>query len=150
MGYKYGIWLVYDNDQLITEHMGHITIACFMEQSEAKELYDDILNNVGETAKVELRGKPEYFYSSFYKHDNNKLCAWGYNGTCDNWSLYEELCNKYTCDFSPIPHISKDYNIYPNLLTPHEITDITLSCKVYCADIRSDFPVDWKIINYPS
>ena len=87
MGYGYGIWLVYDDDRLKTEHIGHITIACFMERNESIKLYDEIIHKLGETADIEIIGVPEYFYSSFYKHDNNKLCAWGYNGKCNKWSF---------------------------------------------------------------
>lgn len=147
MGYGYGVWLVYDDDtEIETEHIGHITIACFMNKEKAIELCTDIIRNFGETAEVEINGTPEYFYSSYYDHDTNKLCAWGYYGKCDKWDLYKFLCETYEGDFSSIPHISKNYEIYPNLLKPHEIENKVLHCKVHCADIRSDFPVDWKIL----
>ncbi len=146
MGYGYGVWLVYNNTEVETEHIGHITIGCFMKRDNALELYIDIIRNFGDTAEVEIDGKPEYFYSSYYEHDTNKLCAWGYNGKCDKWEIYKNLCETYECDFSSTPHISKDYNIYPNLLNPYEMENKVIQCKVHCADIRSDFPVDWKLL----
>mgnify|MGYP001158519673 FL=1 len=147
MGYGYGVWLVYNNTELKTEHIGHITIACFMNKDNALNLYRDITNILGDTTEVEIIGKPEYFPSSYYEHDTNKLCAWGYYGKCNKWELYKNICDNYECDFSSTPHISKEYNLYPNLLKPCEIENKVIQCKVHCADIRSDFPVDWKLLS---
>ena len=146
MGYGYGVWLVYNNPEVETEHTGHITIACFMNKDNALTLCRDIIHNFGDTADVEIDGNPEMFYSSYYAHDTNKLCAWGYNGKCAKWELYKNMCETRECDFSTTPHISKYYNLYPNLLKPCEMENKVLQCKVHCADIRSDFPVDWKLL----
>jgi len=151
MGYGYGVWLVYDtdkikNDNLKTEHIGHVTIACFMEKPEADALYKEIEENMGTNCEIDINGTPDHFYSSYYEHDTNKLCAWGYYGTCDKWSLYKNICENYKCDFSSVPHISKEYNIYPKLLNPLKIENTRIKCSLYCADIRSDFPVDWKLL----
>ena len=65
--------------------------------------------------------------------------------------LYDEIVNKYgdnyKCDFSHIPHTSINYGISPNLLKPYSINNVKIQCKVHCADIRSDFPEDWKLID---
>jgi hypothetical protein len=45
MGYGYGVWLVY-NQKIFTQptpHIGHITIACFMNKEDATELYNEII-----------------------------------------------------------------------------------------------------------
>ena len=147
MGYGYGVWLVYNNAEIETEHIGHITIACFMKKNAASHLYRDIIHNFGDTAEVEVNGKPEFFYSSCYKHDTNKLCAWGYNGKCEKWEKYKSICETYECDFSTTPHISKDYNVYADLLKkPYNMENKIIQCKVQWADIRSDFPIDWKLL----
>ena len=145
MGYGYGIWLIYDDDELKMEHIGHITIACFMQKNEAEKLYNELIklgNNVG----VTINGKSEYYRSSFYEHDTNKICSWGYSGMCTKWTIYKKICERYKCDFSLIPHTSIEYGLYTNLLKPINIKEKNLYCRICCADIRSDFPVDWKII----
>ena len=35
MGYKYGVWYVYPKGTFPTNHIGHFTVSCFME-NEAK------------------------------------------------------------------------------------------------------------------
>lgn len=146
MGYRYGIWLVYDNIELPTEHLGHITIACFMEHDEALKLYNDIIDNVGSTTEVMLNGEPIMFDTGFYEHDENNLYSWGYSGECDNWLTYKDICQKYKCDFSSKPHISKEYTFTPNKLQPTEMKNMNLQCTVYCVDICSDSPIEWKLI----
>ena len=76
MGYGYGVWLVYDNNELPTKHVGHITIACFMERDEALNLYTNIIDTVGNQEVVRLSGKPIIFDTGFYEHDNNNLYSW--------------------------------------------------------------------------
>jgi|SaaInlV_150m_DNA_2_1039686.scaffolds.fasta_scaffold00088_24 hypothetical protein len=151
MGYGYGVWLVYDNNDIInkglhTQHIGHVTIACFMEKKEAYALYRDIEEKMGTNAEIDIYGTPAYYCSSYYEHDTNKLCAWGYNGKCEEWSLYKNICDNYKCDFSDVPHISKEYNLHTKLLNPFKIENTRIKCRLYCADIRSDFPVDWKLL----
>ena len=38
MGYKYGVWLTYDERHFNTEHIGHVTIACFLTRDDAFRL----------------------------------------------------------------------------------------------------------------
>ena len=145
MGYGYGVWLVYDDDEIKTEHISHITIACFMKKNEAEKLYAELTKS-SDKAVVNISGTSEYYFSSFYDHDTNKMCSWGYNGSCDKWGMYKKICNKYQCDFAFTPHTSIEYGMYPKLLKPININDKKLSCKICCVDIRSDFPEDWKIM----
>ena len=49
MGYGYGVWLVYNNTELKTEHIGHITIACFMNKDNAFNLYRNIFYFIHES-----------------------------------------------------------------------------------------------------
>ena len=145
MGYGYGVWLVYDDDEIKTEHISHITIACFMKKNEAEKLYAELTKS-SDKAVVNISGIPKYYFSSFYDHDTNKMCSWGYNGSCDKWGMYNKLCNKYQCDFAFTPHTSMKYGMFPKLFKPININDKKLYCKICCVDIRSDFPEDWKII----
>ena len=32
MGYGYGVWLIYEHQSLKTEHISHVTVACFMNK----------------------------------------------------------------------------------------------------------------------
>ena len=146
MGYGYGVWLVYDNNELPTKHVGHITIACFMERDEALNLYTNIIDTVGNQEVVKLSGKPIIFDTGFYEHDNNNLYSWGYSGECDKWSNYKDICQKYKCDFSCKPHASKEYTSIPEQLQPCEMEDMNLLCNVRCVDISKDSPYEWKII----
>ena len=149
MGYGYGIWLIYKEDELKTEHIGHVTVSCFMEKEEALELYDELVKKQGIESDIVLNGTPEYYFSSFYEHDKSKMCSWGYNGKCNKWKFYKKICKKYKCDFSSEPHTSIQYEMYPKCLEPINLKTKKkkLECKMVCVDIRSDFPVDWKIIS---
>ncbi len=44
LGYKYGVWLVFNHYKLITEHISHFTVKCCMEKTDAIELCDKIEN----------------------------------------------------------------------------------------------------------
>jgi hypothetical protein len=39
------------------------------------------------------------------------------------------------------------YEMYPKHLEPMDIKKRKMECKLVCVDIRSDFPVDWKVIS---
>lgn len=147
MGYGYGIWLIHEDDELKTEHVGHITISCFMEKEGALNLYDEIVEKTGTDADITLNKQHEFYFSSFYKHDKSKMCSWGYNGKCNKWKIYKKICKNYKGDFSSEPHISIQYDMFPKYLAPIDLkSKKKMKCKVVCVDIRSDFPVDWKII----
>jgi hypothetical protein len=145
MGYGYGVWLVYKDDDMQTEHISHLTIACFMKKYESQKLYNKLIKS-SDKVIVNINGQSEYYFSSFYEHDTNKICSWGYNASCEKWDMYKKICNKYQCDFAITPHTSMEYGMFPKLLKPININNKKLHCKICCVDIRSDFPVDWKII----
>ena len=70
MGYGYGVWLVYDNNDIInkglhTQHIGHVTIACFMEKKEAYALYRDIEEKMGTNAEIDIYGTPAYYFLKY-------------------------------------------------------------------------------------
>ena len=146
MGFKYGVWLRYDDIELKKEHIGHITVANFMEKSEAERLYNEIIEKCGMTGDVSLNGKPDFFYSSFNENDKNKMCSWGYNGKCSKWKKYKKICENYSCVFSEEIHTSMEYGMYPKLLTPEKMKNKKIPYQVCCVDMRSDFPVDWNPI----
>ena len=149
MGYGYGIWLIYNSDELKTEHIGHVTVGCFMNKEEALKLYDEIVKKSGTDADVIFNGQHEFYFSTFYKHDKNKMCSWGYTGKCNKWKIYKKICDNYNCDFSSEPHTSIQYEMYPKQLEPINLSKKKkkMECKLVCVDIRSDFPVDWKVIS---
>ena len=148
MGYGYGVWLVYNQNVFKdkTSHIGHITIACFMKKDEAKNLYDDIVQNVNTKFKLTTDGIPELFSINFYEHDKNNLCSWGFNFKSTDWPKLQTICNKYTCDFSHQPHTSVEYNSNALTFKPYYIGESNFKCKIHLVDIRSDFPDDWNII----
>lgn len=146
MGYKYGVWLTYDERHFNTEHIGHVTISCFLTRDDAFRLHREIVQICGNHADVIIKGKHEYFPSSYYIHDNNKMCSWGYAGTSQLWDKYKTICNDFECDFSPTPHTSIQYAIHPNVFSISDIKDKNITCSIHVADIRSDFPTDWKIL----
>jgi len=146
MGYKYGIWLVYDQTKFNTNHIGHLTIACFMTKEDAYKLYHEIIEKCGDTFEVLIYGKSAFYDSAFYESETNKMCSWGYDGTCEYWDTFKHICEKYKCDFAYIPHTSIEYGFKPKLLKQESTHDTIVKCQVQCVDIRSDFPVDWKFI----
>jgi len=146
MGYGYGVCLVYDDDELLSIHIPHFVVSRFMSKDDAFSLHKKLSKKTGPLAQVQLNGKSQYFYSSYKEYDNNKLCAWGYEGRCDKWRLYGSFCEKYKCEFIPEPTTCLGFSIYPKVLKPHNINNKTIQCKLYAMDLRSDFPEDWKVI----
>ena len=65
MGYGYGIWLIYNSDELKTEHIGHVTVCCFMNKEDSLKLYGDIVEKYGSDADFTLNGKHEFYFSTF-------------------------------------------------------------------------------------
>ena len=51
MGFKYGIWLIYDNDEMSRDHIPHIIVANFLEKNNkilketSNKIISDIKNN---------------------------------------------------------------------------------------------------------
>jgi hypothetical protein len=149
MGYGYGIWLVYDGDQFVTPHIGHVTVACFMQEENARRLYADIRRVCPSQISVQVTGAPESFPAAYYARDTNKMHSWGYNCTSDKWPLLRDICVHYDADFSPQAHTSIEYGMDPALFSPVAMEGAdarTMECDICLVDIRSDFPVDWRIL----
>ena len=148
MGYGYGVWLVYNQNVFTqrTPHVGHITIACFMDKNDATTLYNEIIETIDTNFKLTTDGLPILFPINMYKHDKNNLCSWGFNFKCLSLPKLQTICNKYKCDFSYQPHTSIEYSHNSSDFKPYCIEESTFKCKVHIVDIRSDFPNDWEII----
>ena len=145
MGYGYGIWLVYDQKMYKTEHLGHITLTCFMKKPEAKKLFDDLSKDF-KFLQFKTDGVPVLFSEKFYPSDKNRICSWGYNYTCNSWNKLKDICENYECDFSHTPHTSIEYGFDSNFFIPKFNKRKNVKAELCLVDIRSDFPVDWKII----
>ncbi len=147
MGYKYGIWLVYNQKLLATKHIGHFTISCFMEYLDAVNLYDELKNAYGIHSQVELIGNnPIFFPTNYYIHDNNNLYSWGYYGISNMWDKYKKITDKYKCDFSHKPHTSIEYSKNKELLNLIIRDDINLACTLHVVNINDDDPYNWNIL----
>ena len=148
MGYGYGIWLVYDGDHFATMHVGHVTVACFMQEVDARRLYAELREKCPHRFTVQVNGTPEMYPAAYYASDTNKIHSWGYNCTSDKWNMLREICVHHNCDFSPQAHTSIEYDMDPDLFSPVPIEggSRTVECELCLADIRSDFPVDWRIL----
>jgi len=145
MGYGYGLWLVYEDKELKTEHISHFTVTSFMNRDDSAKLFRE-LSEIHNQTEIIINGNSEYYYSSFEEHDKNKMCSWGYDGKCTQWKIYRSICNNYECQFTSSPYTSMEYGLYPKLLKPQNIRDKILQCRLCHVDLRSDFPEDWKII----
>ena len=74
------------------------------------------------------------------------MCSWGYAGTSTygiNIKLFVMILNVISLSY---PHTSIQYAIHPNVFSISNIKDKNITCSVHVADIRSDFPTDWKIL----
>jgi len=153
MGYKYGIWLVYDNREFSTAHIGHFTITCFMEKEEATLLYKELIKMYGKTHQIwTICTKAIEFELNMYKDDNNNIHSWGYEGHTvtkeDIWLKFEQLANKYNCNFSQRIHTSIEYSTDKQLLRLVDLpANKLVSCSIELVDITSNNPLEWSIID---
>ena len=148
MGYKYGVWYVYPKGIFPTKHVGHFTVTCFMEKEDARNLYNELLENFGYKNVVNVDSiNPVIVEKNMYTHDNNNICSWGYKGKILNWNGIKKICDKYACNFSLIPHSSIEYSCDENDINPikkisYELIDLELKL----VDITSDNYLEWNII----
>lgn len=156
MGYKYGIWLVYDKHEFSTAHIGHITITCYMEKDEATCLYHELVDIFGKYHEVYIEcTHPVKFVTNFYDDDNNDLYAWGYeghileNGLMTNlWSNIEDVTKKYKCNFACVPHTSIFYSHAKYALLLEKMPENKIvKCSMELVDITSDDPLEWNIMD---
>ena len=157
MGYKYGVWLVYKTRKIPTKHVGHFTIACYMEKEEALNLYQELINKFGKYHDMCIEcTKPIYFDQNMYKDDDNNIYSWGYNGQLvqneqdqnTSWAEIEEITKNYKCNISHHIHTSMDYSTDKQLLhTLEMLNNKVVACSIELVDITSDNPLDWSIIS---
>ena len=146
MGYGYGVWLVIEDDHWVsTNHIPHITIACYMTFEDACSLYDDILKiMLTPDMRLNVINDIVDFDDDMYPDDDNNLHAWGYNLTCDFWSIFKSISIVYNCNFSFQPHTSVEYGKDPSLFNKIKPQLSIVNCRLVVADITSDDPKYWK------
>ena len=148
VGYKYGLWLVYNQNTFNTAHIGHFTVQCFMNKEDAFKLYDKINNNYGNTFPIHVEKLGSLFNTDFYNHDKNNLHAWGYYGSIKNWELLQNAAKEYSGDFSYKPHTSIIYSNDKSLLTPINLeNDITIVGNLKVVNINAADPSNWSLLN---
>jgi hypothetical protein len=143
MGYGFGVWLVYDRQHVATEHLGHFTVACFMEKEDAIMLHRDIVSIMGDSLTVSIDGRATTYPKAFYEGDMNDLASWGYNGELDpsTWDQLRDAAAKYQCSFSLYPHTSVAYSRRDDLV-PIDTHATSFPCRVVVADINGE-PSEW-------
>jgi len=91
MGYKYGVWLVYDSKEFTTTHVGHFTITCYMEKEDAYDLYAVLKEEYGEMHYIDVECKdPIIFNENMYEDDDNNMGSWGYGGKSSRWNFFKD------------------------------------------------------------
>ena len=145
MGYGFGVWFVYNQDLFETEHIGHITISCFMNKEDAISLKEELNKKITELL-LSSDGHHVKFEKNLYLHDKNNICSWGFEFYSKKWDYIMKICNEYICSVSKVPHTSIEYGKIDENFNIYDIEPICLDGTIEVVDIRSDFPVDWKII----
>ena len=156
MGYKYGVWLVYNTLKMPMRHVGHFTITCYMEKEEAEKLCNELIHKFGKYHDMCIESKnPIYFEQNMYEDDDNNIYSWGYNGHIPqtgnkktiSWLEIEEITKNYKCNFSHRIHTSIDYSKDKNLLhTLEMLHNKVVTGSIELVDITSDNPSEWSII----
>ena len=75
------------------------------------------------------------------------LEAWGYNATSKQWATLEALTAPFQGSFSSTPHISMAYSTDARSFKVSNIVDVELTCTLHVADICSDNPEEWILLN---
>lgn len=148
LGYKYGVWLYVDDEEIGTEHISHITIACFMEKEDAIRLCRELIQEVGETIYIEINKKGCIFDdNTSYIDDKNDIFGWGYYGKSKMWKKIEEISKKYSCNFSFSPHLSMEYRKNRQELKPYDlICNKKVKGIIKAVNINGSDPKLWHII----
>lgn len=153
MGYKYAIWLVYDDNicdsKSESQHIGHFTIACMLDIEEAMSLYNDLIHHMDHNKKTDMHVMhfPQVFDTTFYKNDTNNLYAWGYQAYHPDWDTFRYISQRYQGSFSYTPHTSIQYSkkTFNKETQPLAIRE-KVTCTLHIANATSDNPKDWFII----
>ena len=147
MGYKYGLWYIYNYDEFPTKHIGHFTVTCFMELESAKNLYNEIVTKIGKYNTINIIcNEPIKFEMNMYEDDNNNLGSWGYRGIVNNWNELEFITKNYKCNFSHIPHTSIQYEKDEDKLWLQRQDNKVVECELFIVNICSDNPSDWYLV----
>jgi len=152
MGYKYGVWLVYDPKEFETTHVGHFTITCYMEKEDAYELYKVLKQEYGDMHYIDVDcNRPIIFEKNMYEDDDNNMNSWGYVGKSTRWDFFKSTVETHSSNtnynFSPYPHTSIEYVIIgKKKLHPIQQINKCVLCKMELVDISSDDPTEWKVI----
>ena len=145
MGYKYGVWIVLKPDDIgnTIKHIPHITIMCNMSYENAYQYYRELLWNGISKVNIVIHN-PVVLFPKQYKED--LLDAWGYYVTMHPTTYLdmETKSKKYPGDFSEIPHLSLEYT---TKIGSDYQGKTRIEGTVCLADITSDNPALWKIIN---
>jgi hypothetical protein len=88
----FGVWLVYNDDM--------------------QKLYTKLIKT-SDKVVVNINGQSEYYFLSFYEHDTNKICSWGYN---DKYSV----CPQYSSPLQPSLRVSP----------LHSLSHLRCSCAI--------------------
>ena len=163
MGYKYGVWLVYDSKEFTTTHVGHFTVTCYMEKEDAYDLYTVLKEEYGELHYIDVDCKnPIIFDENMYEDDDNNMGSWGYEGKSSRWNFFKDTVidraknkrentnskqdKQYNYNFSPYPHTSIEYVKGSRKINTVIKDNKCVLCKLEVVDITSDDPEQWKII----
>ncbi len=150
MGYKYGVWLTYPKNMLKCEHIGHVTVACYMSKEDAIDLYLHIERILGRNIEINIDCKnPVCFNKNMYDDDDNNMCSWGYNGYCLMWVLLKGIAENYRCNFSHQVHTTMEYGYNKQNFTLLNSNNRRVKCELNVADIRDDDPLKWKLVDIP-
>ena len=153
MGYGYGVWLTYPKHIFPTTHVGHFTVACFMEKEDAYNLYENIKKELGNKIPITIyHDLVIHFDKNYYEDDKNEICSWGFNGSCKSWKKLSTLSKDFKCNFSHEPHTSieyasskKDFKIkYNPKYNPNNSLEVL--CNLHVVDITNKDPNKWNIV----
>lgn len=148
MGYKYGLWYVYDQNNFPTDHIGHFTLTCFMELEDAFNLYGEIAVKIGKYNNICVKcDNPIKFECNMYENDDNNLYSWGYSGSVNNWHELEYITRNYKCNFSHVVHTSIQYDKNESNLCLEKCNNKVVNCKLHVVNICDDNPSNWFLIN---
>ena len=144
MGYKYGVWIVLNPDDIghTIKHIPHITIMCNMSYENAFQYYRELLWNGYSKISIVIH-RSVVLFPKQYKED--LLDAWGYYVTMHPTTYLdmETKSNKYKGDFSNNPHLSLEYTT--KVGRAYQGTT-RVEGTLCLADITNDNPALWKII----
>lgn len=113
-----------------------------MSKQEALSLYNVIKSL--EFDPIQVKGEGVVFRN---QHEDDCLEAWGYEATSPQWLTLKALSSSFKGSFSATPHISLAYATDPTTLKVSNIENVEISCTLHVADICSENPEEWILVN---